>query len=150
MKFLVYGTLKKAFGNHRILERGKAEFIGAAITQDSFVMTGYGVPFVWPHEDGYPLLGEVYDIGDLSDMNARRTLADLDRLEGNGFVYERKEHVVRIVGSDDVHTVWIYEAMAHYREAPKPDHPHVTHWLNGDGVLEWSVTRLREFNMERN
>lgn len=151
MKFLVYGTLKQAFGNHRILFEGRAQFLGKAVTLDPFVMAGYGVPFVWPHPKGHPMVGELYDIGD----NAQ-TLARLDRLESNGHVYERKQHTVRVIegpdgikplprDSGDLHDgVWIYEGMSNFGGAPKPTDPDVLRWLDLDeGRFEWEPVRSR-------
>jgi gamma-glutamylcyclotransferase (GGCT)/AIG2-like uncharacterized protein YtfP len=159
MKFLVYGTLKQAFGNHRILHEGRATFLGKAVTLGKFVMTGQGVPFVWPHEEGYPLVGELYDIGTPNhDMTAAQTLGRLDRLESNGYVYNRQPHSVRVISgpdgimplprdSGDVHDeVWIYECMGdRYYPKPKPTDEAVLHCLNLEtGWLEWEAERSRK------
>jgi gamma-glutamylcyclotransferase (GGCT)/AIG2-like uncharacterized protein YtfP len=156
MKFLVYGTLKRAFGNHRILHEGRAEFLGKAVTLDNFVMTGRGVPFVWPHEQGYPLVGELYDID--TGQHAATTLARLDRLESNGYVYERKQHSVRVIAgpdgimplprdSGDVHEgVWVYEALTRFAAPPHPQTEDVLSnmvSLAGVDCLEWEHERSK-------
>lgn len=150
MKFLVYGTLKKAFGNHRILSEGGAAYLGKAVTLRNFVMLGHGVPFVWPETAGYPLQGELYDIGTPLKGNAASSmLSRLDRLESNGYVYQRAKHMVRMVegpngikpmprDQGEEHEAWIYEALTRYQSAPLPDDEDVTCWLNEAKFLEWA------------
>lgn len=163
MKFLVYGTLKRAFGNHRILHEGRATFLGKAVTLNRFVMTGRGVPFVWPHDQGYPLVGELYDIGEPAIVGeaagpAAVTLGRLDSLESNGYVYQRAQHSVRVIAgpdgimplprdSGDVHEgVWIYEAMRRFEDPPHPQDEEVQRQLVGYGwadCLEWEAERSK-------
>ena len=89
MKVFVYGTLKKGFGNHALLETAK--FIKEATTDGQFVMYERWFPYIIPVH--YPLsdeesraagrvVGEVYEINE-------GHLADLDGLEGEGYFYER-------------------------------------------------------------
>jgi gamma-glutamylcyclotransferase (GGCT)/AIG2-like uncharacterized protein YtfP len=158
MKFMVYGTLKQGWGNHRILKEGGATYLGKAVTKGGFVMAGYGVPFVWPAADGLPLQGEVYDIGNPAGgeghERAGMMLHRLDMLESNGHVYERKLHTVRMIENatgikplprdqGEEHEVWIYECM--YRDPPPASHPEVQGWKNEAGYLEWT----REQHMPR-
>ena len=151
MKVFVYGTLKRGHGNHRLLTR--ATYLGKAVTLRPMRMAGYGVPFVWPSKAGRTLQGEVYDIGDPStDRDARNRLAALDRLESNGYVYDRKPHQVRMIENADgikplprdageEHEAWIYEAMDHiqadYGSEPDFDR-HEARFMNDIGALEWS------------
>jgi gamma-glutamylaminecyclotransferase len=151
MLVFVYGTLKKGFGNHRLLT--EATYLGKAVTLRPMRMAGYGVPFVWPSKAGRSVQGEVYDIGDtLNDQQARDCLRRLDRLESNGHVYDRKPHQVRMIeGPDGIkplprdqgeeHEAWIYEAMDHvqgsYKNDPDFDHDEAR-YMNDIGALEWS------------
>lgn len=160
MKFLVYGTLKKAFGNHRILHEGGAEYLGRALTLNNYVMVGYGCPFIWQHDQGYPVIGELYDIGELgtgcdSDRRAKQTLERLDRLESNGHMYQRVQRSVRMLTNNvgimplprdagDVHeAVWVYEAMRRHGEPPAPQDANVLEWLDEIGRLEWEPERSK-------
>lgn len=77
----VYGTLKREQFNHHRLNGSK--FIGTARTMDNFAMYGSGIPFVRMSEHAYPIYGEVYEVN-------RRTLIDLDWLEGHPTSYERR------------------------------------------------------------
>ena len=79
-KMFVYGSLRKGFGNHYLLER--SNYLGEALTDAAFTML---------HLGGYPgvvragstqILGEVYEVDD-------KTLSRLDRLEGHPSFYRR-------------------------------------------------------------
>jgi gamma-glutamylaminecyclotransferase len=74
MKIVVYGSLRKGFGNHRLLEG--STFLGNVLTAPSYTMIGLG---------GFPgvialgstaIKGEMYEVDD-------ETLRDLDRLESH-------------------------------------------------------------------
>ena len=98
----VYGTLKAGFRNHRLLI--DSEFIGNFKTLDrDYVMVSLGrspAVRVDKLEGGYQIEGEVYRVDD-------ETLADLDRLEGNGSFYTRK--LVPIEGmTENNGQAWIY------------------------------------------
>jgi gamma-glutamylcyclotransferase (GGCT)/AIG2-like uncharacterized protein YtfP len=86
MKVFVYGTLKSGYGNNRLLTT--STLIGPAIVEN-----------VKLHHAGFPVareskgdvsLGELWDIGD-----DKRVLSNLDSLEGEGRMYNRKEFVVK-------------------------------------------------------
>ncbi|XP_027089413.2 putative gamma-glutamylcyclotransferase At3g02910 [Coffea eugenioides] len=77
-----YGTLKRGFYNHRLMESlistGDASFIRECTTKESFplVIGPYGIPFLINHlGSGYRIPGELYAVSD-------RGLARLDELEG--------------------------------------------------------------------
>lgn len=99
----VYGTLMKDLGNHRLLKKGSA-FIGTALTRGSDYMMYRNVGGSYPYvsqtsrtvkgQGGQHILGELYQV----DLD---TLSEIDRLEQNGFHYERHLHTV----------VWNYEDM---------------------------------------
>ena len=154
MKFFVYGTLKRAFGNHRILRDGKAAYLGRAVTLEPYVMVDVGFPFVWPHVNGWPVVGELFDIGIPEFQPAATTLYHLDRLESNGRMYQRYKRSVRILengngimplprDAGEVHRdVWIYEALL--RERPEPHDGVVLECLGDDTRLEWQRERSRQ------
>lgn len=154
MLVFVYGTLKRGHGNNRLLRT--SDYLGKAVSVEKFRMLGgRGVPFVWPDAEGTQhIQGELFDIGEPEIIEeiyneAARTLAALDRLESNGFVYERAERQFRIIenahgimplprDAGDVVTAWVYEAMSHIRSRGG-------RWLADDeaentnvhGRLEW-------------
>ena len=141
MLMFVYGTLKRGYGNNRLMINSK--FLGEAVTVRPMMMIGLGVPFVWPAQNGLPLKGEVFDLGPVGEdtiagRDATKRLAAIDRLESNGRVYERKPHSVRMVDDGRViHRVWIYEAMRpdRYGTVTAPD---VIARHARDGMLQWA------------
>mgnify|MGYP003118892828 FL=1 len=100
----VYGTLKKGFHNHPLIERG--EYMGDAYTCEEYSMlicTMTGIPFV-VKEENYPIVGEVYSVD-------KKTFNDLDRLEGHPTFYRRE--LIDIFIPDGIERIvemkaWIY------------------------------------------
>lgn len=139
MKVFVYGTLKRGYGNHRILERSDVIFIGNAKTHGTFDMINSGFPVLVPNDNGLPVKGEVYDIGDNKEVLAR-----LDSLEGEGVMYDRREIVVMPVEQElgDEMAVSVYIGNPKYwhrRIAPgRGNHPVTDQRYVRDGYLEWS------------
>jgi gamma-glutamylaminecyclotransferase len=90
-KLFVYGTLKKGFRNHRLLE-------GAKYLCDGF-LSGYGMhsmgayPAIRPSSDAPGVHGELYEITD--DM-----LPSLDRLEGVPHLYTREVESIECPDKD--------------------------------------------------
>jgi gamma-glutamylcyclotransferase (GGCT)/AIG2-like uncharacterized protein YtfP len=79
----VYGTLKRGHSNHGLLR--DAVFVGEAVTVEPFALFGGGFPWmVRQQQDAHPVKGELFDIGE-----DKATLAALDRLEGEGRMYDR-------------------------------------------------------------
>jgi gamma-glutamylaminecyclotransferase len=79
-RLMVYGSLKKTYWNHVILEG--SEFLGEAKTTPVFTMIDYGAfPAILP-EGKTAIHGEIYDISDA-------TLVRTDRLEGHPGFYTR-------------------------------------------------------------
>lgn len=99
MKCFVYGTLKQGYSNHRLLEQSK--FIGEAYTEDTFDMLNSGFPVLVPNDNGWIVKGEIYEFSD------HKTLDNLDALEGEGLMYDRKEIRVR-ADNGEPHTVCVY------------------------------------------
>ena len=88
----VYGTLKQGFNNNSLLKN--AEFVGEAITKDSFLMTTVGFPYLIPKDrvertdvEFNPALGEVYLVKD------DKTMQHLDWLEGVEVGHYEKQEV---------------------------------------------------------
>ncbi len=100
MKHLVfvYGTLKKGFGNHYLLENSK--FIGRAKTKEKYKMTANGIPFVSKSKAVSHIIGEVYEVDD-------ETLEKLDFLEDHPDWYKREK--VKVVLEDGKELeAWLY------------------------------------------
>lgn len=102
MKFFVfvYGTLKKGFSNHRLLE--KSNLIGKASTCEKYPMfcsNGMYPYMVHKIGLGHSVKGEVYEVS--KDVQAR-----LDILEGVPSHYVRKE--IRVKCNDEILLAWCY------------------------------------------
>jgi gamma-glutamylcyclotransferase (GGCT)/AIG2-like uncharacterized protein YtfP len=98
----VYGSLKRGYGNHYILDRS-AKFVARTRTVGrSYYMVSFGpFPAVMKipssfKEEFYNIEGEVYEVDE-------QTLMSLDALEGNGYLYTREK-----VGLASGHTAWMY------------------------------------------
>jgi len=84
----VYGTLKKGYGNHRLL--ADSEFIGKAKTEYTYPLLVNGLPYLYDEMGvGEQVRLEVYDVDD-------KTFADLDSLEGHPTFYERRKTWVQM------------------------------------------------------
>jgi gamma-glutamylaminecyclotransferase len=94
-RVFVYGTLRKGFSNHRLLNHSGATFVSDAKTIDKYRLTADGIPFVFKQFSDIEITGEVYDV----DSNV---LSSLDRLEGHPFSYKRE--IVPTTAGD----AWIY------------------------------------------
>lgn len=75
----VYGTLRKGYGNHRVL--GNSKFIGSGRTVDKYKLTANGIPFVNKNEPVSNVKVEVYSV-------TPEQLPTVDALEG----YDPKRH----------------------------------------------------------
>jgi len=97
-KLFVYGTLKKGYHNHYIIEGSK--LINTAVLSDYAIFDLGSFPgIVRDHESR--VYGELYEISD--DLLPR-----LDRLEGVPYLYDRATEVVVDSGMN-VHTgVYVY------------------------------------------
>lgn len=72
-KVFVYGTLRKGYGNHRLLET--ANFVSNGTTKEKYTMFASGIPYVNKHIPNTNIVGEVYEVND-------KELVRLDQLEG--------------------------------------------------------------------
>lgn len=91
-KVFVYGTLKKGYSNHSLLEG--SEYLGKAKVYGGLYLLGC-IPFVSLKEKGI-VCGEVYKINN-------HTLSLLDALEGFPGFYHRS-----LIKTTRKNTVWIY------------------------------------------
>jgi len=79
----VYGSLKRGFGNHRLLENEGVKFLGEAETPARFKMLHLGgFPGVVPGDQS--IKGEVYEVND-------EVFQSLDWLEGFPSFYNRSQ-----------------------------------------------------------
>lgn len=99
-KVFVYGTLKKGFGNHRLLK--DAEFICEDMTKPLYTMYSLGgFPAIQQGGDT-SIIGEVYKID-------KDTLAHLDVLEGYKAGRDCNMYERRITVTKQGHKCFIYE-----------------------------------------
>ena len=78
MKIFVYGTLKRGYGNNRILDN--SEFLGEVLTAPNYDLRASGIPFLM-HGD-YAIRGEVYEAEEAA-------VHRMDLLEGHPNFYRR-------------------------------------------------------------
>lgn len=95
----VYGSLKKGFGNHQLLERGDAKFVGDAQVSGFQLFSLGPFPAVVPGNG--TVSGEVYEVGP-------ETLAALDRLEGHPTFYQRQDRIVRMAKTHESKVIALY------------------------------------------
>lgn len=84
----VYGTLKRGFWNHSLLEH--SAFIGKARTGREFTLKVNGLPYLI-EEEGIGASGELYAV-------SKMTLKSLDKLEGHPGFYQRKK--IQVIDSN--------------------------------------------------
>lgn len=98
----VYGSLKKGFGNHKKWMKN-TQFICNAVTKGYYAL--YRDPLGFPHlkedEAKYQIKGELYQI-------SSQKLIDLDLLEEEGELYERKIILVYNKKQNQQFRAWIY------------------------------------------
>ena len=95
----VYGTLKKGFGNHRLLE--KSHCLGEAYLPRTKMVNLGAYPAVIAGGKK-EVMGEVYQVDE-------ETLARLDRLEGHPSFYERQQvRVFPLLQGVDHWLAWCY------------------------------------------
>lgn len=88
MKIAVYGTLKSGYGNNYILTSGTGRLIGEAVFE-GYKLYHAGFPVAAQSIDD-SILVEIWDIGSPNiNEDSLRTLQRLDRLEGEGTMYDR-------------------------------------------------------------
>lgn len=98
----VYGTLKRGYGNNRLLREGKSTFLCEATSATpNYSMTVRGVPFL--SEGGTQhVKGELWEVDD-------KTLERLDRLEGHPDMYCRRQRWFRFASErGEKMLAWVY------------------------------------------
>lgn len=109
MLIFVYGTLKQGYHNNYLLR--EAKFLGEALTNKSYTMTGRGIPFIHPDPKGLPVKGEIYEI------DKGKHLPRLDALEGHPSGYTRTTISATLNG--EVVNVDVYEMLhASWKTSP--------------------------------
>lgn len=110
----VYGTLKRAYGNHRLLAEGDATFVGVDYAPGR-VYGSNAVPVATPGDDGEWIKGEVFEVDAI-------TLARCDRLEGHPNGYTRTAVTLRSGKPAEIyywsHNVWDMEPIVGGEWAP--------------------------------
>ncbi len=96
-KVFVYGTLKKGFHNHHLLEGHEGK---DAIALGIELYEGPGIPFA--KEGDGKIMGELYEV----DCNS---LEKLDQLEGHPFFYCRKLKAIECEGKKQKAYIYIYD-----------------------------------------
>jgi gamma-glutamylcyclotransferase (GGCT)/AIG2-like uncharacterized protein YtfP len=96
----VYGTLRKGFGNHRLMST--ANLLDSGSTVDQYAMIAEGIPYVRSEvrEDGHNIAVEVYAVDDSE-------LLDMDRLENHPNWYTRKQVPIHL-DNGLVVNAWLY------------------------------------------
>lgn len=126
-KVFVYGTLKRGYNNFKhLLNHKDAKFIGEALTVQEYTMLNAGFPVLMEGgEQPARVVGEVFKVD-----NA--TLKNLDMLEGEGSIYDRK--LVKVTLADGtVMQVSAYIGCKHWGRSGLEVWPA----LNKDGFWEW-------------
>jgi gamma-glutamylaminecyclotransferase len=131
MRLFVYGTLKRGYGLHRVIQ--DCRFLGEANTVKPHALLDAGFPVMTPLETGANVVrGEVYEVTD-------RAL--IKRLDGIESAYDRKKILVRF---DDGATMRVHAYIG------KPSWwgrriSLATHWLRGD-AFEFKREQHQEEN----
>ena len=109
-KLFVYGTLKKGFGNHRLIQ--KTEYIGDFISNDKFDLSGHSFPEIYPNDQGKQIKGEIYNLEE-------QDFIVTDSLEGNGYFYNRE--IQSFYNNKTQIEAWIYIIMQPGASIEVPD-----------------------------
>lgn len=94
----VYGTLRKGFPNHFLLEG--AAFGGAAKTKERYALYVDRIPYVTRAAEISGIIGEVFEVN-------RVLLERIDRLEGHPRWYHREEVAVVMEHGKEL-SAWMY------------------------------------------
>lgn len=102
-KFLVfvYGSLKRGFGNHNLLEGSKFFGITETVYRNFRMYPLFGsFPAVTiATDDAFAIMGELYEVESV-------TMKRLDVLEGNGSMYTRR--LVSVYNNSEIVEAWMY------------------------------------------
>jgi gamma-glutamylcyclotransferase (GGCT)/AIG2-like uncharacterized protein YtfP len=114
-RLFVYGTLRKGFRAHKLLQRHHARFLGSGHVQGRLYHLSEYPGATWSSTPGDSVQGEVYFL-----PRAATAFKALDRFEGydparpEWSMFERKETTVRLAGAREMRA-WIYWLRGGYR-----------------------------------
>jgi gamma-glutamylaminecyclotransferase len=98
----VYGTLKRGFGNHRVMLDAGGEFVCEGKTAERLPLIHRGLPYLLDQPGrGHQVEGEVFRVGTAAGWHR------IDRLEGHPDFYCRR--LTNILGDDgETYEAWTY------------------------------------------
>lgn len=118
----VYGTLKRGYGNNRLLE--DATYLGTAKTQETWAMIGKNASFPYlleESEKGFHISGEVYAVDD-------GEISRLDNLEGFPYHYIKQQILVNY--TDDLSPEWVtVYTKTHFDKEYIGKHQLIAEWI---------------------
>ena len=139
----VYGTLKKGFHNHRLLEHDGVAFCGEATTVSGsyrmFCTGSFPVVFrvrkyrIANKEQCGRVTGEVYLVDD-------KIAGGLDRLEDEGYMYIKKKVRIRFADRDQRTSALIYVGKHQFWRR----HRSLRRLDPVDGLFKWSYPHQRQ------
>ena len=135
MKIFVYGTLKRGYGNNRLLSG--CEFLGEAVTAPKYDLKARGIPFLV--HGNYAVHGEVYEADE-------ETVYRMDLLEGHPNFYHRGDIVLGEF-SPVSGELWS-EVQAYFFNEENPLHANVIP-LSEDGTKVWGSSNRRTEDAKR-
>jgi gamma-glutamylaminecyclotransferase len=127
----VYGSLRKGFGNHVLLQQPSTKFIGRATIRAKLFTQHWGWPFIiFSRSNANRVVGEIYEVD-------YTTFCRLDGLEGytRGVywcLFNRKHAVATSKADMTKMTVWVYEGGRGLQQAQ-----HKTELPSGD----WRIAK---------
>ena len=130
-KVFVYGSLKRAYWNHRLLET--ATFLGEAVSMaaDYFLFdVGFPLAVNRSRLPTTPLVPQKL-FGELFSTEDPQVIERLDRLESNGRMYQRTLRLFENTADNSQQEAYIYEFIADFNGLD-PLRP-----ARGDDFLVW-------------
>jgi gamma-glutamylcyclotransferase (GGCT)/AIG2-like uncharacterized protein YtfP len=95
----VYGTLQRGHGNHRLIQ--DQEFVNTATTNDKYILTANGIPFVGKSQQVCQVKGELFR------LDSVETMSTVDALESHPLWYRRE--IIKVTDADgNEQEAWIY------------------------------------------
>lgn len=133
----VYGTLKRPYGNSRLLEYS-SRLVGDAVTVGKYYLANCGIPYLVCDyllkgdkvDMGKPVLGQVWEVYD------EQTMSTLDALEG--VRYNHYQHLELFV-SLETGLGEVVKALAYHTGDPDVQEygPSNVIMINGKEVYQW-------------
>lgn len=120
MVIFVYGSLKRGFMNHHVMERAAGKFLGTAVTTDDYDMVDLGAFPGVVSPGNFQIKGEVF----LVDNHEI-----IDRLEGHPNFYRRERVIVQGIEKEPFDKaewdVWMYIYQGFGRHIFPEDSPRI-------------------------